>query len=282
MSVGIIVGAYKYIEGGFRWYTGANIENIIMTGDILYFIIVSILAGMCSGFGVKVAKTAKRDEIECKILIKSGFWIVLLLSIGVLFICSICQEYIIYYIGASPEVLNYIDFYLEMYMKGVLFTALFSYILTVIRAMGNYKIPCLLIVCAVMAEWGMIKILMNIPGFPVHYLPYIANVKVLINILVFFIAVVYFRAEYAKWCRVKINMKIFLQTLVQFIKAGSATGLLGLPLAFMVLIEIKNFVNVEFLESTTYNGNILMLGTVIMAPFMARLLVERYAEDSED
>lgn len=279
VSVGIIVGAYKYIEGGFHWYIGANIANVIMMGDIIYFIIVSILAGMCSGFGVKIAKTARRDEIECKMLIKSGFWIVLLLSIGMLVICSICQEYIIYCAGASPEVLYSIDYYLEMYMKGFAFTTLFSYILMVIRALGNYKIPCLFIVCAVMAEWGMIKILMSIPSFPVYYLPYIANAKVLINIVVFLIAVVYFRVKYARWCRMRINIKIFLQTLVQFVKEGGIAGMLGLPLGFMALIEIKKYVNVEFLEATTYNGNILMLGTVIMAPLMARLLVKKYVDD---
>ena len=85
--------------------------------------------------------------------------------------------------------------------------------------------------------------------------------------------------KYSKWCRVKISMKIFIKMLIQFFKAGGVMGLLGLPLASMVFIEIDNLINVDFLEATTYYGNLLLLGTVIMAPFMARLVVKKYTED---
>lgn len=279
MSVGIIVGAYKYIWGGFRWYIEAGMGDLIMGSDILYFIFVSILAGMCSGFGVKIAKTARHNEEECKVLIKSGFWVVLVLSIGVAIMYACFIYPCLTSSPPTPEVYTYINIELETYIKGLLFTALFAYILVVIRALGDYKIPCLFIVCAVVIEWSMIRILMNISGFPGWYLPYIRNAKVLLNMFLFLGAYVYFRVKYSKWCRVKISIKIFFKTLIQFFKAGGVMGLLGLPLAFMVLIEIDKLINVDFLESTSYYGNFLLLGTVIMAPIMARLLVERYAED---
>jgi len=282
MSVGIIFGAYKFIWG-FSWFKETSLAPVIMGGDSFYFIFVSILAGMCNGFGAKIAKAARCDETECKTLIKCGFWIVLVLSISAI----LMYNFFIYPFLSKAEVYGDINIYLHMYIKGLPFTVFFAYILVIIRALGNYKFPCLFIACAVLIEWGMIRILVHadFPGIRGFVLTYITNVRVLLNILLFLVAYVYFRIKYFKWCKVKISMKIFAKTLLLFFKAGCGIGLLGLPLSFMILMEskkyVESFIGAFFLNinQVIYFGNLLLLGAIILAPFMARVLVEKYAEE---
>lgn len=61
---------------------------------------------------------------------------------------------------------------------------------------------------------------------------------------------------------------------VQCLMVGVKSGVIGLPLAFMILIESKRFV-----ETGAYYSAYLLLGVLVMASFMARLLVERYSEE---
>lgn len=272
MSIGIIFGTYNYIIVPF---VNEDIEKMkyIELANATYFLIISILIGISNGIGILIAKSVKKDEIECRMLIHNGFCMMALLTLGVTAICILYRDWLLMVIGHSEEWHAFIRGYFTMLLFATPFVVFLSYIMALIQAMENFKIPCIFIVCGVLGERGILKCMLNTLDIT-FFMSIIIVVKSVLIILMCVLACVYFRKRYSQWCFSKVKAKINLKLCVQCLRAGVKIGILSLPLAFMVLILSK-----FFMITGIYVSIYLLLGTVIMAPFMARLIVEKYLED---
>lgn len=269
MSMGIMFGACKYIiDGMLCQRLGLIIVKSILLSEAMFFVIVSILAGINNGFGSLIAESARENETECKMLIRNGFRVIILLSIGVTVLCTLCKKPMIRLLVDWSELYAGTNYYFERWIVTIPFVMLFSYIMVLIRSLGDFKTPCLFIVGAVLVELGMTRIMVcsNVLSM--------ATAKVCWNVVLFLIAYGYFRVKYPNLCRGKVNTKLNWSAWKKIFKSGIVNGVLGLPLALMILWESKMFA-----ESSAYCYLYLLLGVLIMAPLMARLLVGKYSEN---
>jgi len=198
-----------------------------------------------------------------------GTFAVFVVAISILF-----RTVFLYYFANAADIYIY-DFarrWYSIFMLVIPFWALFSYMLIVMRALGEYKIPCLFIVGTVLVEWGVARILINVLGFLDAFYK-LVWINVLVSLVLFFIVFTFFKAKYAVWLQTKVSMKKMLWVSIQFFKSGSTMVLIGLPLAIMILIETKLFI-----ERGMFLMPPLLIGAVLMAPLMAKLLVDKYAE----
>lgn len=271
----IMFGYIKYIMG--VWFyrgLGGVTTKAILLNEVLCFAIISVLAGICIGFGALIAKSAKENEIECKMLVRNGFYMTIALSLGIVIICMLCKRSIVGMLADSPKLHELMLSCFERRIIVIPFVTLFSYIMVLFRAMGDFKTPCLFIVTAVLLELGMTRFIIDISG-DTYCMQRIVIAEVILNILLFLIAYIYYRVRYSNWYQGKVNIKWNWNVCRQFFKAGEITGGLGLPLVLMALVESKRFMG----ETNIYHSSYLLFGALIMAPFMARFIIEKYSVD---